>query len=301
MKSKFSGYYKDKDLTEVLRTKDAVIVLDSSVLCNLYGFHDEVWEPVLDILQIKSDCLWLPYNMAAKYHRGIVTILIKKIQLLISLMNRLRQTVDMLKNLPFSFPESHSFEEMSKSISKELTLEVAKIKQRGKKDSEIRSRISELYCGRGGSSNNDPDPKSFKMLSYKEVTEADALSGKRAAVTTSNATLGEQSIEVESNDVIFHTLIKLSKDKDKDIIYVTSEPSEYWSIFIGKTSYGPNPEHQSFFDRETNGHRFYCCAFASFMQKLAVSQNTELSDEIKSSLRKLSYGAMIQNDEMEQI
>lgn len=297
MKQTFSGYYKDRDLAEVLRENDSIIVLDSSILCNLYGFHDEVWKPILDMLYKKRDSLWLPYNMAAKYHRGIVDILVNKIQLLVSLKNRLQQTTDLLRNLPFSFPERSDYENLSLRISNKLTLEIANIKQRGKKDSEIREAISQLFYKRVGALNNDPDPMSFRISSYNEVTEADALSGRNSSEMPVNTAISEEQQISNPNDIILHTLIKLSKDKNKDVLYVISEPSEYWSVFIGKTSFGPNPEHQSYFNRNTNGHNFYCCTFASFMQKLAVSLEETMSDEIRHSLMKLSYGAMRQNDE----
>lgn len=294
MKEKFPGYYKDDDLADVLRKKDVLIVLDSSVLCNLYGFHDEMWKAIVDMIDKKRDALWLPYSMALAYHRGIVTVLVNKIQLLVSLKNRLLQTVDMLKCLPFSFPELQSYETQSKVISDRLTREIAMIKQRGKKDSEIRERIAQLYEGKIGISNSDSDPHSYKVTTYKNITEADALSGNENNADKPN---NQKKTKVEdNNDVILHTLIKLSKDKHKDILYVISEPSDYWSVFIGKTSYGPNPEHQSYFNKSTFGNNFYCCPFASFMQNLASSVGETLNAEIKSSLKRLSYGAVPQND-----
>ena len=68
-------------------------------------------------------------------------------------------------------------------------------------------------------------------------------------------------------------------------------------VIIDKTSFGPNPEHQTYFKKETVGHDFYCCTFSSFMNKLAESLDKNLPDNVKRSLKKLSYGAMIQNDE----
>lgn len=294
MKENFPGYYKDEDLVDVLKRKNVLIVLDSSVLCNLYGFHDETWKSIIDFLDKKRDALWLPYNMALAYHQGIVHTLENKINLLVSLKKRLLQTTNMLNDLPFSFTEYQLYKTQSDTISSRLTREIAMMKQRGKKDSEIREKIAQLYKGKIGISNSDPDPQSFKVTTYKNITETDALSDKNNHVEGVN----EQKIskEMDNNDVILHTLIKLSKDKSKDVLYVISEPSDYWSIFIGKTSYGPNPEHQSYFYKSTFGNNFYCCPFASFMQNLAISVGETLSGEIKSSLKWLSYGAVAQND-----
>lgn len=298
MKKSFSGYYKDKDLGDILKSNDILIVLDSSVLCNLYGLHDEVWKPILSMLDKKRNCLWLPYVMASNYHRGIFPILVNKIQLLVNLKNKLQRTTDLLKSLPFPCSDDQTFKESSNRLSKRLTREIAIIKQRGKKDSDIREAISKLYNGRVGTSNNDPDPKSFRISSYNsEVTEADALSEVGQSVVTTKLAVNDQHKNSDPNDIILHTLIKLSKDKNKDILYVISGPSDYWSVFIGRTSYGPNPEHQSYFNRNTNNHSFYCYTFASFMQKLSACIGETLSAEIRRSLNKLSYGDMLQNDE----
>ena len=295
MKDKFSGYYRQKDLSEVISSNKVVIVLDSSVLCNLYGLHDDVWLPIIEMIDKKANALWMPYNLACDYHRGIMPTLRKKIQELVSLKNRLLQTTEMLKTLPFQIDDNEVFVNLSKELSKKLTKEIALIRQRGKKDSDIRDKLAKMYESKVGCSNNDPDPHSYNVSSYKDANEIDAISGKNTA-SSSSSTVDEQQGK-SRNDIILHTLIQLSKNKKKDVLYVYSEPSEYWSVLIDKTSFGPNPEHQSYFKKETLGHDFYCCTFSSFMNKLAESLDERLPDNVKRSLKKLSYGAMIQNDE----
>lgn len=53
----------------------------------------------------------------------------------------------------------------------------------------------------------------------------------------------------------------------------------------------------AYFKKETVEYDFYCCTFSSFMNKLAESLGKNLPDNVRRSLKKLSYGAMIQNDE----
>ena len=52
MKETFPGYYKGTDLVDALKTNKIIIVLDSSVLCNLYGLPDDVWKKILDLMTI---------------------------------------------------------------------------------------------------------------------------------------------------------------------------------------------------------------------------------------------------------
>ena len=295
MKEKFSGYYRQKDLSEVINSNKVVIVLDSSVLCNLYGLHDDVWMPIIDMIGRKANALWMPYNLACDYHRGIIPTLRKKIQELVSLKNRLLQTTEILKTLPFQIDENEIFANLSKNLSNKLTREIALIRQRGKKDSDIREKLAKMYESKVGCSNNDPDPHSYNVSSYKDANGIDAISGKNMA-SSKSSTIDDQQVK-SRNDIILHTLIQLSKNKQKDVLYVYSEPSEYWSVLIDKTSFGPNPEHQSYFKEQTVGHNFYCCTFSSFMNKLAESLDENLPDNVKHSLKKVSYGAMIQNDE----
>ncbi len=297
MRQSFSGYYKDEDLADILKKNNIIIVLDSSVLCNLFGLHDEVWKFILEMIKEKRDILWLPYNIATNYHKGILSILVQKIQLLVSLKNKLHQTAELLKGLPFDIFDKQNYLNKSEIVSRQLTREIARLKQRGKKDSEIREQISNLYQGRVGVLNNDPSPQSFRISTYNEVTETDGLS--RTSIALNSSTTNEQVQITNYNDIILHTLINLSNDKNKNILYVISEPSEYWSVFIGNTSYGPNPEHQTYFTKSTNGKKFYCCTFASFMRKLADSLDKSLPTEILNNINKITYGTKIQNDESE--
>lgn len=292
MKDTFSGYYKDIDISTILKSDRAIIVLDSMVLCNLYGYKDDVWKPLLALINEKKNLLWMPYNMAYAYHREIIPTLIQKIQLLISAKNRLKQAADILKTIPFEEGYLDNYNDASESTSTRLTREIAFLKQQGKKDSVLREAIAELYKGRIGGSNNDPDPKSYRVRKYPESNEADALTGNNLN-STSSCTEGERIHD--KNDIILHTLIKLSSDKNKDIIYVMSEPSKYWFAFIGKTSFGPNPDHQIYFCKNTSGHNLYCCPFAAFMNSLSLAISKKISPEINAHLKQFSYGAALQN------
>lgn len=120
----------------------------------------------------------------------------------------------------------------------------------------MKHTFTQLFHNIVGTLNNDPFPMSFRISSFNEVTEANALSGRNSSEMPVNTAISEKQQISNPNDIILHTLIKLSKDNNKDVLYVISEASEYWSEFIGKTSFGPNPEHQSYFNRNTNSHIF---------------------------------------------
>lgn len=296
MRNSFFGYYKDEEISQVLCRNKVVIVLDPLVLCNLYGLHEEDWKPVIELLKRKEDSFWLPYNMALFYHQNIRSSLLQKIQLIVSIKNRIKQSLDLLNTLPYASENADHFRLSSKKISIELTKEIAKIRQKGKRDCEIRDAIADLYEKRIGQSDNDPDAHSYKIKNYIQATEIDALSGPPSPASDE---ISVEPLYSDKNDVILHTLIKLSTDKNKDVIFVTSEPSEYWSLFIGKTSYGPNPERQLYFYKNTSGHNLYCCPFASFMSHLASSLGEVLPQEIRANLNKLSYGSITQSGESE--
>ena len=127
--------------------------------------------------------------------------------------------------------------------------------------------------------------------------ETDALTG--SSTTTMKKDSDTETLQ-DKNDVILHILIHLSSDKHKDVLYVTNEPSSYWSVFIGRTSYGPNSERQTYFKSKSENN-FYCCPFASFMQQLAASFNEPLNDQLKGNLKKMCYGTIPQNDDADLI
>lgn len=293
MKQSFPGYYKDKELSDVLKSKDVIIVLDSSVLCHLYSLHNEEWKAIVEMIGKKADILWLPYNLACDYHRMIVRVLKNKIQVLDSLKHKLQQTRSMLEALPFCVDESKMFETLSKTISERMDQERNLLKQRGNKDSEIRERLAQLYKSKVGCSNNDPDPHSYTVASYSAADEVDAISG--AKPSPSQTTTDNQKAK-SRNDIIFQTMMQLATDKKNNVLYVYCESSDYWTVSMGGTSYGANPEHQSSF-KKTTGFTFYCCSFASFMEELAKDLGEEMSDKMKGCLKNMSYGDLNQDDE----
>lgn len=294
MRKTFPGYYKDAEIGDILNNNKAIIVLDPIVLCNLYGYNKETWKPVLDLISTKKDMLWLPYNMAYAYHKGIMPMLVQKIQLMNSINNRLKQASDMLNLVPFEKGLLDNYQKSYKFISSLIDKEINALRQKGKKDCEIRETIANLYDGKIGLSNNDPDPNSFKVKTYTESTEVDAITGNTATCQDKIELSGTP--KPDKNDIILHTLIKLSKDKNKDVIYVLNEPSEYWSIFIEGTSYGPHPDHQTYFSKYSQGHNLFCFSFASFVHHLSHAVKKQLPFDVLENLKQLSYGTLVQND-----
>ena len=51
--------------------KDAIIVLDTNVLLNLYSYEEAVSGEILDFLRGFKGRLWIPYQVALEYTRNI--------------------------------------------------------------------------------------------------------------------------------------------------------------------------------------------------------------------------------------
>lgn len=294
MKETFSGYYKDSDILNVLRTNKAIIVIDPLVLNSLFWFDDDIWRPILDLLRKREGSLWLPYSMADTYHRQIMPAIVSRIHSLVSIKNRIKQAADLMKTIPMKKDIEDEFKKISDEVSAKLTKEIAYVRQKGRKDSAIRGAIAELYKGKIGLPNNDPDPKSFKVKSYMNIDDTNAISENDLSQYESSVrTIIPQK---DKNDIILHTLIKLGEDKNKDIVYIITKPSEYWSIFIGRTSFGPNPDHQTYF-RKNSGHDLYCCTFSTFIDQLSYIEDVFLNESVKNNLRRLSYTSDVQNND----
>lgn len=70
MKTLFEGYYDPSDAEIRALWADALIVLDTNVLLNLYRVSNKAREEVMAILDSQKHRLWIPYQVAAEFQRN---------------------------------------------------------------------------------------------------------------------------------------------------------------------------------------------------------------------------------------
>lgn len=75
MKSSFTGYYAPTPAQYEALWKDALFVLDTNVLLNLYRLPTLARDEVLGVLEILKDRLWIPHQVGLEFQRGRLNVI----------------------------------------------------------------------------------------------------------------------------------------------------------------------------------------------------------------------------------
>ena len=290
MKQTFRSFYNVDDWSEKLNKNDAniIIVLDAYVLCNLYGLEETERDEALKYIGKIKHLLWLPYNISLTYHHAIISSIKMKCNALLWLKKRIGQLQIEMKQMPIPYIQRKELDGCAKKLQNSLTKRLAYLKKQVESENVLREKIADLYKDRVGGTENDPDPESFLIQSYESESN-DVFSTD--SIFDVNGMGCSASNSKEWNDVILHTLIKLSKKKECDILYVISKESSYWMTILGKTKYGLSPKHGMYFNKETFGHNLQVWTFEALIKAISKEKKMKLSDELSRMLRVYDYGS----------
>ncbi|WP_416056731.1 PIN-like domain-containing protein [Stenotrophomonas maltophilia] len=70
MKALFEGYYDPAESDIRALWADALIVLDTNVLLNLYRVPEKARKEIMNLLESQRERLWIPYQVAAEFQRN---------------------------------------------------------------------------------------------------------------------------------------------------------------------------------------------------------------------------------------
>ncbi|UST80106.1 PIN-like domain-containing protein [Pseudomonas siliginis] len=75
MKSSFTGYYAPTTEQYEVLWKDALFVLDTNVLLNLYRLPTLARDELIGVLELLKDRLWIPHQVGLEFQRGRLTVI----------------------------------------------------------------------------------------------------------------------------------------------------------------------------------------------------------------------------------
>lgn len=75
MKSSFTGYYAPTTEQYEILWKDALFVLDTNVLLNLYRLPTLARDELIGVLELLKDRLWIPHQVGLEFQRGRLTVI----------------------------------------------------------------------------------------------------------------------------------------------------------------------------------------------------------------------------------
>lgn len=257
MRNTFFEYYILSDEERIKNIwNDAIIVLDASVLLNLYRYSEEAKDNLLDVLEFYKDRLWIPYQVGWEYHQNRILVYTEMNAAYDQIATALdKETVEFIKKLNLSKYSRHPkieakwFEDQIKGFTAGLRDQLLSMKDScadySVKD-EINERVTELFDGKVG---NDFDISKLKELykegqiRYNEKIPPGYCDAKDKKDWGNRHLYGDL--------IWWKQVLKEAREKESNIILVTDDVKEDWYERIKGKTIGPRKELLQEFRLET--------------------------------------------------
>lgn len=265
MKSMFPGHFRPSEEEYGAIWADALVVLDTNVLLNMYRYSEKTSDEFLSVLDGYSGSLWIPYRVAEEFFNGRATVISGQVK-------RLREIVDKAKALhsdlnpgsqhPLVESELASrFSEIKDEIVDQLEQSAKKQRSLIYADSVL-ARIATLF----GDEKIGPKYERARLEEilrdgatryaekippgYKDGVKGQGSGQSNKQDKKSESSSGTEGFSISFAEkcrpfgdlIIWMQLIDKSKEEGRPIIFITDDAKEdWWEISSGLTV-GPRPE-----------------------------------------------------------
>ncbi|MCD2198058.1 PIN domain-containing protein [Actinomycetospora endophytica] len=259
---------------------DAVVVLDTNSLLNLYRYPDGPRESLFNALGAIKERLWIPHQVAKEFHRNRASV-IRSQESVSSQVDQALRNVGEAANKelkPLRRNGLVAITPLLEDIEKAVTAardavghQVYMVKPQ--KDSVL-ERVADLYEGRVG--------EPFSEEHRKEATE-EAVERYEAEVPP-----GYKDTKKSENSYgdyfVWKQIMRYASSVDKDILLVTDDRKEDWWWSDSGYSLGPLPALRKEFS-STTSHFIWFYTPSRFLVEMRERGLTAVSDEDISVVR----------------
>ncbi|PUB33673.1 hypothetical protein C8J95_103272 [Elizabethkingia sp. YR214] len=276
MKEKFKHYHLIENLENLY--KNAIIVLDTNSILNIYRYNSDNRNKYLEILKKVSHRIFLTNQICNEFYKNRFLIIENRTTFKENIFEMISDNQNKLLNILDNFTGNEKYNsslsilkheiELKENISNNLKKSLEKIK---KSIDEFNQDLDISYI-----QNNDPI--------LEEIT---SIVGNKLSDEFSNEDLdkiykeGEERYSKEIppgykdkdkpdnnkyNDlIIWKEIIALSKSQGKDILFISDDRKEDWAIKFKGKDFGPRNELIKEFITETN-QLFYSITTKRFIE-----------------------------------
>lgn len=259
MRSNFPGFYKAplQDVETLMR--DAIIVLDTNVLLDIYRYSTETAAQIIALMEGIKEHLWMPYQVAYEYHKN------RNAEVLAGHIGTYNSMLKSAKELLSSFDDErkHPFlpQKDLVTLKKELQ-KVVKTLEKGRKNcagliinDAYKERIADLYEGRLGVDYN----KGTKEQYIKEAEE------RYLKLTPPGYEDRKKPDNKYGDYLIWRQMIDYASQNKCPVIFVSNDLKEDWIEEVCGMKVGPRAELIDEFYGLT-GQFFYCYSLTQFVE-----------------------------------
>lgn len=251
MREKFKGYYRPTEGEENSLWANAIVVMDTNVVLDLYKYHKKTTNLYLESLAKFRQQLWLPYQVALEFHvnrpgvRADSTKAHKeRIADLQKVQNKIQTNAHKSK-LATSKVELELVAKASEAIAAlQAELETITAESHVNAPDQLLDRISELFEGRIGDMPSEED--------MKQMTD-DAADRFDRKVPPGYEDRGKKPVGEEYGDYfLWRQVMDYAKASGLNVIFATEDSKlDWWWKVNGNDIVGPRPELIQEFRSET--------------------------------------------------
>ncbi len=276
MRNDFHGFYRPTTQEFDSIWRNAIIAVDANVLLNLYTYSRSTADEILALLGRFSDRIWLPYQVAAEYHRNRCGIILKEAKRYAEILKPLQEVGIALrtgKRHPYvSSDLVEQFDDIADKITTSLKTGETQHRELIATD-PICDKLTELFNGRVGEPMNEATLEQI----YKDGAKRFARK-----IPPGYGDLKKSEPSRYGDLVLWQQLIEHAAASEKPIIFVTDDLKEDWWAFAGDKRVGPRPELRHEF-RSKTGREIYIYSTDAFVDA-ATERGTKLSEKAANEI-----------------
>lgn len=250
MKSKFFGHYCMDEQYENEVWDDAVLVVDTNVLLDIYRVSSETYDDLIKVLKTyaEKDRLWIPYQVAQEYHEELYHVVfsqVKNYDSAYKCLNDFKVKVSQKRNHPFlADAQYQEIEKITHDIECAFKEQKEKLKQSVKGQS-IKTEIANIFNGRVGEEPQKDDL--LKIYAEGKQRYAEKVPpGYKDERKEGNKRYGDL--------IAWKQIISYAKDNQHHIMFVSSDTKEDWYLKEGAQLIMPQPQLLQEFAKKTEKH-----------------------------------------------
>ena len=299
MEKHFPGFYlAQQGLSSLLN--NSTIIFESEVLLALFRMRKEEASCFLAILEtpIIREKLWLPYDVAWRYHNQVNRVIIKEIENINSTRKHLTTCIKNINDVQcFPYLKSDMVEKF-KNIIDEIHQECEKgidMLSESIKGCDIKNRIKVLFNDKIGNEYGEAELKNIYHEAEKRYKESIPPFGD--IEYTNDKRLHHHNLIVWKQ-ILAHVKDMMGNGISNNFIYVTWKFSQDWYYIVGEQKISISHSLQDEFQKQVTEDSsprpiFFCCSALNFVTEVCRGYNivhpnlpmlkSQLKEEFKRS------------------
>lgn len=259
MRDAFPGYYKPTQDELADLWSNALIVLDTNALFNLFRYTNATREAFFKVLAAKRDRLWLPYQVGLEFQRGRLGVIEDQQQAFTNLIDKTKTALAMVTNDVGALRNHPSLDlnELRRTVDEAIKTIERKIEATREqyqaevlaalRHDETTDMITDLYIGKVGSP--------YDEVKMAEIVRAGA-ERYEAKIPPGYKDKGKPEPERYGDLVLWFQILDRAESDHSSVIFVGDDQKEdWWRSFKGR-KIGPRVELVDEFQSRT-GSRIY--------------------------------------------